>query len=159
MPRRSIITTAFVATAVLAIGPATGAPAKSTKTTSVSCTIELFAQGAPNPSGIHFGFTECSKPFGAGLHFNEYTVTPTGPGTGSVVAAFKNYYNRGTTRGTAALTFAATGPGAVTYTGTLTYTGGTGKFRHVRGRGTIRCTTSDGGAHKRCTVRSTLTGV
>ena len=58
-----------------------------------------------------------------------------------------------------AMTFAATSPMNITYQGTLQYIGGTGKFRRVRGSGTIECTTSDGGAHKSCTVKSKLTGL
>lgn len=153
------ITTTFVMAVALAAAPATAAPAKQKKVTAINCTLELYAQGAPTPSGIHFGFPHCTKPLGKGLHFNEYTVTPTGPGTGTVAARFKNFYDRGTMRGTAAMTFAATAPGAITYTGTLTYTGGTGKFKHVRGTGTIRCTTTDSGARKSCSVASRLTGI
>lgn len=159
MRRRWIITTALAATAALASAPATGAAAGSKQTTEVSCTIVAFAQGAPNPSGIHFGFVTCPKPFRKGLHHNEYTVTPTAPGQGSIAGTFKNYYNRGTTSGTFALTFAASSPTDITYTGTVTYIGGTGKFKHVEGSGTIQCTTTDGGAHKACSVASTLTGI
>ena len=45
------------------------------------------------------------------------------------------------------MTFTATSPTNVTYTGTVTYTGGTGAFRRVKGTGKIACTTTDGGAH------------
>jgi len=158
MRRNSIIGTALVTTAALALAPA-GEAAKSKHTTKLSCALELYAQGMPNPSGIHFGFAQCPSPFGKGLHYNAYTVTPTGMGKGTVAAKFKNYYNRGTTRGTVAMTFSATSPKDIAYTGTVTYTGGTGKFKHVNGSGTIHCTSSDGGAHKACTVNSTLTGV
>jgi hypothetical protein len=41
----------------------------------------------------------------------------------------------------------------------VTYTGGTGAFTHVKGTGTVACTTTDGGAHKSCVVDSKLTGV
>ncbi len=159
MRRKTMFGTALVAAVALAGGSAGGASAKHGKVTTLDCTLQLYAQGAPNPSGIHFGFTHCPKPFGEGLHFNEYTVTPTGPGTGAVAGTFKNFYDRGTTHGSVAMTFAATGPGAVTYTGTVTYTGGTGRYKHVRGSGTIQCATTDGGAHKTCSVTSRLTGV
>lgn len=88
-------------------------------------------------------------------------MTPPGPtGPGTVTATFKNFYDRGTTRGTASMTFGPpTAPGNITYSGTVTYTGGTGRFKHVKGSGTIACTTTDGGAHKTCTVNSRLTGV
>lgn len=141
------------------VGLSTSASANGEQVTKVGCTLELFALGAPNPSGIHVGFVTCPRPFGKGLHSNAYTVTPTGTGQGTVAGSFKNYYRHGTTSGTVALTFSATSPMNISYAGTVTYTGGTGTFRHVRGRGTIQCVTSDGGAHKSCTVNSTLTGV
>lgn len=57
---------------------------------------------------------------------------------------------------TAALAL-ATGATNITYSGTVTYTGGTGKFEDLTGSGTIQCTTTDAGAHKSCTVNSTTT--
>ena len=159
MRRRWIVSAALIASAGLAAAPLVGASAQGDKVTKIECALTLNAQGAPNPSGIHFGFATCPKPFGKGVHHNSYTVTPTGPGQGTIAARFKNYYNLGTARGRAAMTFTATSPTDITYTGTVTYTGGTGKFRHVKGSGTIQCTTTDGGAHKSCTVKSKLTGL
>ena len=153
-----IIIFTLVATIAVAAIPASGLSATSQKT-KLRCSLQLFAQGAPNPSGIQFGIPTCSRPFGTGLHYSSYTVTPTGPGQGTVAGTFKNAYDRGTARGTVAMTFTATSPADITYTGTLKYTRGTGAFRRLKGTGTITCTTTDGGAHKACTVRSTLTGV
>lgn len=163
MRRRPIlITGAVIAAAALAAGAGSGASALSTAPKAVSCTLELFAQGPPNPSaspsGIQFGFVACPRPFGKGVHYDSYTVTPTGPGHGTIAANFKNYFDRGTRSGTAALTFAAASPMNITYTGTVTFTGGTGKFKHLLGSGTIQCTSTDAGAHKSCTVASTLAG-
>jgi hypothetical protein len=81
-----------------------------------------------------------------------------GPGHGSVAGRFKNYFDAGTRSGTFSLTFTATSPLSIIYSGTVSYTGGTGKFQHQRGSGTIKCTTADGGAHKSCTVTSTKMG-
>lgn len=160
MHSKWITVTGLVATAALVAAPSTGATAKSKKETKLSCNLEVFAQGAPNPSGIHFGFASCPKPFGKGLHHNKYTVTPpTATSPGAISGTFKNYYNLGTARGTFAMTFKPTGPGAFAYTGTVTYTGGTAKFKNVRGTGTIQCASTDGGAHKSCSVNSTLTGI
>lgn len=157
MRRTSILTTAILTTAAVSAGFTGGAAAK--KVTQLSCTLELIAQGQPNPSGTHVGTASCPKPFGSGTHFNAYTVTPTAPGTGTVAATFTNTYARGTASGTAAMTFTATSETNVSYSGTVTYTSGTGKFKHVKGTGTIECTSTDRGAHKSCTVTSTLTGV
>lgn len=151
--RQRIITTALMASAALAVGSGAGASAQTVM--QVTCTLGLFAQGPPNPSGIQFGLVECPAPFGNGVHYDTYTVMPTGPGHGTVAGSFKNYFDRGTRSGTFALTFAATSPTNIAYTGTVTYTGGTGRFKHLRGSGAIECTTTDGGAHKSCTVHST----
>lgn len=164
MRRRYLITTALVATATLAVAPATAAPAKFKKAKSFSCTIDNYALGQPtpaNPSFDHLGFVSCPKPFGKGLHHNRTTITkmPAAGVPGTATATFKNFYDRGTTSGTVALTITPSSPTNITYTGTVTYTGGTGKFARVKGGGTIACTTTDGGAHKSCTVNSTLTGV
>lgn len=162
MTRRSIFPTTLVVIGALALAAAPGATATSKKVTRLTCTLELFAQGPPQgtpPKNLSFGFVTCPSPFGKGLHVGSLTVTPTGPGHGTGTVDFKNYYDRGTTSGTVALTFAATSPTDISYEGTVTYTSGTGRFKHVKGGGTIRCTTTDGGAHKACTVTTTLTGV
>lgn len=159
--RRSwvVSTAALIATAGLAATQAGGASAKRDRITQLECTLALNAQGAPNPSGIHLGFATCPKPLGKGVHYSSYTVTPTGPGQGTIAVRFKNYYNLGTTRGRAAITFTATSPTNITYTGTVTDSSGTGRFKHAKGSGTILCTTTDGGAHKSCTVKSRFTGL
>jgi hypothetical protein len=159
MRRSAAITTALAAAAAVALLPGGAAAAVSAKAKKFHCGLELIAQGKPNPSGSHFGFARCPAPFGKGLHYNTYTVTPSSPTSGAIAGKFKNYYNTGTAHGTFALTFSATSPANVTYTGTVTYGGGTGAFAHVKGTGTITCTTADGGAHKSCVVDSKLTGV
>jgi hypothetical protein len=156
---RYIATALAAATAVALLPGGAAAAAKSTKAKKFHCTLEQIAQGKPNPSGSHFGFARCPAPFGKGVHYNTYTVTPSSPTSGAIAGKFKNYYNTGTAHGTFALTFSATSPANITYTGTVAYTGGTGAFARVRGTGTITCTTADGGAHKSCVVDSKLTGV
>lgn len=161
MRRRNLISMAVMATAAIAVSPGAGASAKSNKVTELSCTIEAFQQGMPNPSAIQFGFVSCPKPLGRGLHYSAFTVTSRpAPGVpGAANGTFKNYFNRGTTSGTFELTITASSPTSLTYTGTVSYTGGTGKFKHVTGGGTIVCTTNDGGAHKLCEVNTTLMGI
>jgi hypothetical protein len=157
MRRTALITTTLVATAALAAGFSGGASAKQGPI-ELSCSLALVTQ-TPPPNGTHSGTVDCPDPFGSGTHDSAFTVTPTGMGTGTIAATFTNAYHRGTTSGTAQLTFAATSPTNITYSGTVTYTGGTRKFKHVAGGGTIECTSTDGGAHKACTVNSTLTGI
>lgn len=159
MGRTKYIATALAAATAIALLPGGPATAKSTKAKKFRCTLELIAQGKPNPSLTQFGFPACPAPLGKGLHHSTITVTPASPTSGNIAGRFKNYYNTGTLRGTVAMTFSATSPANVTYTGTVTYTNGTGAFSDVKGSGTITCTTTDGGAHKSCVVDSKLTGV
>ena len=161
MRRRNLISMAVVATSAIALAPGGGASAKSKRVTELSCTIEAFQQGLPNPSAIQFGFVSCPRPLGDGVHYSAFRVTAKpAPGVrGAANGTFKNYYNRGTTSGSFALTITASSPTTLTYTGDVVYTGGTGKFKHIKGGGTIVCTTTDGGAHKLCEVNSTLTGI
>ena len=161
MRRTNLISMVVMATSAIALAPGAGASAKGKKVTKLSCTIEAFQQGVPDPSAIQFGFVSCPRPLGRGLHYSAFTVTSRpGPGVpGAANGTFKNYYNRGTTRGTFELTIMASSPTNLTYTGNVTYTGGTGKFKHIKGGGTIVCTTTDGGAHKLCEVNTTLTGI
>ncbi len=155
MYRRTIITTA--ASAVLTLG-VSAAPAADT--TKMRCTFEITAQNPPkSPSGTHFGHADCLAPLGKGVQFNSYSVTPASPTAGVTDGTFKNHYNRGTTKGTFQMNFAASSPTQITYTGTVRVRRGTGAFRRVRGAGTITCTTTDGGAHKTCNVSTTLRGL
>ena len=158
MRRTSILTTTLLAgTALLAAGFTGGASAKHAAT-ELRCALELTTTSPP-PNGTHSGTAECPGPFGSGTHFSAFRVTPTGMGTGSIAATFTNTYHRGTTSGTADMTFTASSPTNITYSGTVTYTSGTRKFKHVQGTGTIECTSTDGGAHKSCTVDSVLAGI
>jgi hypothetical protein len=162
MRSRSIITTAVIAAAALTLGVGTTASAESAQAKHINCAFELSSQGPPQgtpPVGVSFGLVACPRPFGDGVHYGTSTVTPTGPGQGTVTVRFKKYFNRGTFSGTVAGTFAATSQMNITYQGKVTVTGGTGAFKQIKGGGTINCTSSDGGAHKSCTVKLTLTGI
>lgn len=161
MRRRTLITAAAAATATLAVGAGTGASANHRKVTELSCTIESVQLAAPNPSAAQLGTVACPKPFGDGLHSSAFTVTSKpAPGVpGAASGTFKNYFDRGTTSGTFEVTIVASSPTNLTYTGTVTYTRGTARFKHVAGGGTITCTTTDAGAHKLCEVNTRLTGI
>lgn len=166
MHRNLMMGTTLVAIAALAVAPGNPASAKGKdRVTKSSCTIDSLALGQPTPAGptvTQLGFVACPQPFGSGLHHSQITIGKfPGPGvSGSATGTFKNYFNRGTTRGTVAVTVVANGgPMNLTFTGTVKYTGGTGRFRHVKGDGTIVCTSTDGGLHKSCNVNTTLTGI
>lgn len=80
MRRDTIIIAAFAATVAVVIAPVDGAT-EHTKITTLSCALQLYAQGARNPSGLYFGLVIRPKPFSEGLRSNKCTVTTTGPGT------------------------------------------------------------------------------
>lgn len=165
MRRIWIAITALAALTALAVGwvgTDMSASAKNKRAKHVTCALQLFQQGPPQgtpPAAISFGFISCPKPFGDGVHYGSAVITPTSPGHGTVAVKIKNYFDGGTTRGTAAFTFAASSPTDFTYDGTVTLTGGTGRFEHVKGGGPIACTSSDGGAHKACKVKLTVEGI
>jgi len=166
MRRKLMISTALVTIAALAAVPGSPASAQGkSKVTKSSCTIDSQALGQPTPASptvTQLGFVACPQPFGSGLHYSRITIEKfPGPGVaGSATGTFKNYFNRGTTRGTVAVTVVANGgPMNLTFTGTVKYTGGTGRFKHVKGDGTIVCTSTDGGLHKSCKINTTLTGI
>ncbi len=163
MRRRITTTMALATTAALALAAAPlGAPAKAKRVTQITCSLELSAQGPPQgtpPVTTSFGLVSCPRPFGDGVHYGTSTVTPTAPGQGTVAVRFKKYFDRGTITGTVAGTFAATSPMDITNKGAVTVTGGTGRFKHVRGSGALDCASSDGGAHRSCTFTLKLTGV
>lgn len=164
MRRRLIITTALAATAALATGSAgpLAASANEKRVTQLGCTFELFTQGLPQgapPSTKSFGLVSCPRPFGKGLHYGSSTATPTGDGQGTVAVSFKKYFDRGTISGTVVGTFAGANTMNVTYEGAVTVTGGTGRFKHVKGSGRLACTSANGGARKSCTVDLRLRGI
>ncbi|HVF79492.1 MAG TPA: hypothetical protein VNA28_14445 [Solirubrobacteraceae bacterium] len=164
MRRRLIITTALAATATLAIAAAgpLGANAKAKHVTQLTCAFELFPQGPPQgvpPIANSFGLVACPRPLGKGLHYGSATATQTGDGRGTVAVSFKKYFDQGTISGTVAGTFAAASQTNIAYEGVVTVTGGTGRFKHVKGSGKLACTSADGGPHKSCTVRLRLRGL
>ena len=153
MRRRLIITTALAAIATLAMGSVgpLGATAKSKRVAQLSCAFELYAQGPPQgvpPSANSFGLVSCPRAFGNGLHYGSATATSTGDGQGTVAVRFKKYFDRGTISGTVAGTFTAVSEMNITYQGAVTVTGGTERFKHVKGSGTLACTSANGGPRK-----------
>ena len=123
--------------------------------------MDAIQLAAPSPNAVQLGTVSCPKPFGNGLHSSAFTVTrPPAPGVpGAANGTFKNYYDRGTASGRFEVTIVASSPTNLTYTGTVTYTRGTTRFKRIKGGGTITCTTSDGGTHKLCEVNTTLRGI
>jgi len=128
--------------AVLAVGLlAPGAPtaaAKKKKGRTVSCTIHLQTQSFPTASapGEDFGFVDCSGPFGSGVQYDTFTLMPETATTGTAELKFKAFFDTGTVSGVWNADYEFTSETEGTFVQTVTWTGGTGAFKHVKGTGT-----------------------
>jgi hypothetical protein len=128
----------MLATAVL------GSSATAAKSYRLNCTVSNYSlapEGAT--SGEELGKARCSRPFGNGVQWTRFSVNPA---TGLATGTFKEFFDRGTIRGTFRVQVTAT-PGSpnVSYRGTARYTGGTAKYRGARGSATVSGASTDGG--------------
>ena len=85
MGRTKYIATALAAATAVALLPGGATAATATKKAKkFRCGLELIAQGKPNPSGSPLRLRPaCPAPFGKGVQYNTYTVTPSSPTSGS----------------------------------------------------------------------------
>jgi hypothetical protein len=162
--KRGVMAVAVVAAlSVLAAGALAKTSGKPLK---AKCTIRLttqIPQGATTLSptaltGQDVGPVSCPKPFGSGLQWDSFTVTPTTATTGKVSGPYKEWFNTGTLHGVFSLSFAPSSTGIV-YTGKVTIAGGTGAFSHIKGKGKLSCKSTDGGIHTDCTASLSLTSI
>jgi hypothetical protein len=162
--RRICLVGAVIAAGSLAVGVVT-APAAATKAaaktkttvkaTAVTCSSNVttaIPAGdtqviAPVSDGTQYGAVRCNKGLGSGVQTDTFTTLDTG----NLQGLYKLYLNTGTVHGKFNLT-PAEGPPLTTgtfqsafYTGTLTVTGGTGAYLHVKskGIGTLTCSSPD----------------
>jgi len=154
---RFVVGVALIATAgVLVVAGAGGAAAKGgAKATKVRCTATTYNQSYPNLSGFSFSVLKCSMPFGAGVQqatYNESVVGTTSTASGT----FKDFHDLGTVHGTYTLS-GTLGTGAITASGLLKISGGTGAFKGAKGTAKLTCTTTDGGKTYTCTSTGTGT--
>lgn len=143
---------------------------KHKQRTPVTCTLNLFAIiKQPAPTAANFGTTRCSAGLGTGVQQDSSTTTRTSPTTGSFTGPFKMFFNEGTIYGTFTISFVttleplATEPPSfairgVAYTGRLKVTRGSGRYRHVRGTGTLTGTSPDA-VQTQLVEKLTLTGL
>ena len=140
---------------VAALGAAAVAAKSSAKKMHVSCTATAYGVDYPKLSGVAFGDVNCTKPFGVGVQRARNTTTIAGS-TANVSGSFKNFFDDGTNYGTVKMS----GPvsaGAITVRGSVTTIGGTGAYKHISGKGSVSCTTTDAGKTFHCTVKGTFT--
>jgi len=119
------------AAAVIMLGPdMAGATPKATKTV---CHFHLLRQGS---SPTDFGFADCPAPFGQGVQYDTFTMSPETPTTGTAVLKFKAYYDDGTVSGVWDAKYQLTSADSGIFRDKIHWTRGTGAFDHVRGSGT-----------------------
>jgi hypothetical protein len=127
----------------------------SAKKVQVRCTAIAYGVDFPKLSGLAFGQLNCTKPFGVGVQRVRTTATIVGS-TVTVSGPFKNFFDDGTESGTIKMS----GPfstGTITVKGSVIATRGTGAYKHVKGKGSVTCTTTDAGKTFHCTIKGTVT--
>jgi hypothetical protein len=142
---------AFAAVAVYAgfaeagPGKAKGKGKHALKTKHVSCDLTLTAVLPPRTlTAENFGTVACNKVFGEGVQHDSSVVTPTGQYMGHFTGPVKQFFDKGTISGTFTISY-VTDPTtlAVSYDGTIDITKGTGRYRHVKGTGTLKGASPD----------------
>lgn len=139
---------------MVAVGANGAAANPAGKTTKIRCTSTVYNVSYPQLSGLSFGALKCSKPFGAGVQKGTSKASIVGTRV-SVSGTFKNFFTNGTNHGPIKLS-GTVGSGAITASGSVNITGGTGAYRHTKGTGKATCTTTDAGKTYSCTVRGKL---
>ena len=138
--RAIAVATTIAAVAVLGTGAQAvmAKPAKAKRTATITCNLRLLIQSFPTASapGEDFGTVSCSGPFGDGIQYDTFTLNPETPTTGTAELRFKAYFDRGTVSGIWRADYEFTGPTTAIFEQRIEWTGGTGKFKHVRGTGT-----------------------
>lgn len=110
----------------------------------------------PAQHGAEYGTTACAEPLGRGVQEDRFRV----PDSGDTVASYTMYFATGSIHGKYDLTpqggsFGGPGFTEVDSLGTMTVTGGTGRFRGAKGIGTMKCKSLDG-IHTACTDKLKL---
>jgi hypothetical protein len=107
----------------------------------VTCDLNLIAVKPPRTlTAENFGTIACDKKYlGEGVQHDSSAVTPTSQFAGHFSGPLKQFFDRGTLSGTFTINY-VTDPAtrAVTYDGTIEITKGTGRFRGVKGKGTLK---------------------
>lgn len=137
-----------------AVGVGGVAAQPTAKRMNVHCTVRAYSVTNPQlSSGLVLGVEKCSQPFGDGVQQATSTTSIVGTQL-NVTSRFKNFFDNGTDQGTVKLS-GKLGSGAITASGPVILTGGTGAYRHIKGTGRTSCTTTDAGKTYNCTVNGT----
>ena len=118
----------------------------------VTCEIKLIAVKPPRTiTAENFGELDCDPVFGKGVQHDSSVVTPASQFSGSFTGPVKQFFDHGTLSGHFTIAY-VTNPTtlAVTYDGTIEIESGTGRYKNVRGTGTLTGGSPDA-------IRSTIT--
>lgn len=126
----------------------------STRVKRTLCTVRLSKQQDPGqeggrsgvlisggPPGIDFAQISCGKPFGFGAQYDEFRLMPTGGGpntpSGEGFMVYRAFFNRGRVNGRWEVTFAADDASRCDFNFEVEskWSGGTGKFKGIKGTG------------------------
>ena len=171
--RRIWIVVAVMAAGVLAVGAtqAMAAKSKSKKapkaaTRTVSCKISIGTMSAPGETavvlpaaqGSQYGPVRCGGGIGSGIQSDTFKLMDSGDVTGK----FAQYFGTGTVHGSFSMTpddtsapSSTTTFANVSYTGTMNVAGGTGAYKKVTAKGTLKCLSNDG-VHFSCSSKFKL---
>jgi hypothetical protein len=157
---RKLIPLATVIAIAGALAAGVAASTAATAATKITCGWKSYNPTPTQASGFVIGFTRCSRPLGNGVISATYSSafnSTTGAGTAN--GKWTKWLLNGTVHGLYSQTFQFTSNDDATYQSTITWTGGTGAFRGVKGTGTESCATTDGGATETCTAVDEVTGL
>ncbi len=156
IPLATVITIA----GAVAIGLVASTAATAATPTKVTCKSTEYNPTPTNASGAVIGFIKCSQPLGDGLvsaTYNSSVNSTTGAGTAK--GRWTKWLLAGTVRGRYTETLQFTSNTDATYKLAITWTGGTGAYKSVKGTGSERCSTTNGGATQTCESVAELTGL
>jgi hypothetical protein len=153
----------MVVASIAAIGALSGAAAAGNalvvkpKPKTIKCTLQAWNVTYPKLTGMDFGNLTCGGKVGNGVQRDTYNETLTPPNKATAAGTFKQFFNTGTVHGTYSVSGTLTGTSG-TFSGTAKVAGGTGAFKNAAGKGTLKCTTNDGGKTITCTSVAKVTG-
>ncbi len=151
-----VVSFAVIGALMVSVGGATAAPKAKPKT--VKCTAKPTDQTPGTGHPTLLGLETCGKPLGNGVFYEKLKLMPTSQTAGTLTGKLKWFFDRGTVHGTVNVAFMFTGQTSATFKGKVTFTGGTGAFKHVAGSGKVSCATADG-VHLSCDATAKLTGI
>jgi len=120
------------------------------RTATVTCQLALVATiQPPIPKAENFGTVKCAEPLGDGLEHDTSNGVP-----GSFSGPIEQFFKRGSLVGTTRISYTRGSTGII-YSGEITITSGTGRYRGVTGTATVTGSSRDG-VHTSLTETLTL---